>query len=205
MRRDIYYGAALPIDARDLDGFHSWVLWNGFHENHRAFDFAAYLSKDGIMILGLPEKTPIRAIADGIVAQVAINPYEAGNYFNFVNIEHGEGTGRFSSYHHVIPLVRGGQSVKRGESIATLYKDPGDTIGRLVHLHFEICREWGYRERGIDPAILFPELARISCVPQGALDFTVEGLTYQPKVEIANFQELRVGCARRIAEKLCIP
>ena len=65
----------------------------------------------------------MRAVADGIVRQVSTGLVKT-RYAMFINIEHSkEGSGLFSAYHHVFPVVKLNQYVKKGEIIANLYKD----------------------------------------------------------------------------------
>ena len=64
----------LPVDGTDIPHFREWVNWSGwkgYSPDHTAYDFAAYLSEDGRVVLGLPKETPVRAVADGFVRQVS--------------------------------------------------------------------------------------------------------------------------------------
>src|SRR3989338_3510075 len=135
----------LPIDEKEISNFKEWVNWSGwkgYSPNHNAYDFAAYLTNDGDCILGLPQETSVYAIADGLVAQVSSGL--AGNsvpYATFINIEHArQGNGLFSSYHHVVPLVKQGTYVKKGDKIASLYKDEGNEEGKF--LNSQIFRQY---------------------------------------------------------------
>jgi len=177
----------LPIDGEDIPGFREWVNWNGFSKDHIGFDFASYLNNSNECVLGLPHETPVRAITDGMVAQV-FSPSIHGEYAVFINIEHGkEGSGLFSCYHHVKPAIKYGQPVKKGDVIATLYKDSGNKEGRLVHLHFLLTNAWEKKPREIDPLYVFPGLAE-----QRSKDFKISKLSPQPHIRIANFKDLRV-------------
>jgi len=153
-----------PIYGSDIKGFSRWVKWNGFSENHKAYDFAAYIDEDGRCVLGLPSETPIRSIADGVVRQISQGLAREAGYATFINIEHArEGSSLFSCYCHVDPLVINRQPVKKGDTIATLYKDTGDEAGRLVHLHFELANAWSVRLREADPAMIFDGIDETSC------------------------------------------
>lgn len=91
--------------------------FSGLRAMHRGIDFEAQ------------EGTPVRAVADGLVARVAATP----DYGNVVEITHRDG--RATRYGHLkVALVRMGQVVRRGEVIAQV----GNT-GRSTgpHLHFE--------------------------------------------------------------------
>ena len=185
---------SMPILTSDLPNFKSWINWSGFKgysERHIAFDFAAYLDKKGNCILGLPEKTPIKAVADGTVVQISSGLAGQGvPYACFINIEHAnEGSGLFSAYHHVKPSIKAGSKVKKGDIIATLYKDPGSEEEKLVHLHFELRNGWGIKNRDVDPATIFPKINEYSAEPQGKENFVISGLK-RPNIIIANFKKL---------------
>ncbi|MGE5247275.1 MAG: M23 family metallopeptidase [Verrucomicrobiota bacterium] len=93
--------------------------------------------------LRLPEGTPVRAIADGVVA------FAGEQYFGGRSVVIDHGGGVFSIYYHLKenPVVEG-QHVSRGESIGAV----GST-GRATgpHLHFGV-RVPGGR---VDPSLLF--------------------------------------------------
>lgn len=188
----------MPILPSDIPDFKAWINWSGFEgysKNHVAFDFGAFINANGNCVLGLPEKTPIRAVADGTIAQISCGLAGRGvRYACFINIEHGEdGSGMFSGYHHVVPLVKAGIKVKKGDVIANLYKDPGNEIGKLVHLHFELTNGWNVKNRKVNPAIIFPILNKYRAIPQGEENFIIEGLSKQPKILISNFKKLLLG------------
>lgn len=192
--------AGLPIEGKSIPGFKAWINWNGFRFDknnpswisHRAFDFAAYLTQRNEVVLGLPQETEIRAVADGHVTQVSHGFEIVSNAL--INIEHGKkGSGVFSSYGHIVPLVEQGTSVKKGDLIATLYKAEGTERGPLVHLHFELTNAWefgDYFSRVVDPGILDLSLYRYNAVPQSVPDFRVAELPEVQDVKIAHFQEL---------------
>ena len=188
---------ALPINGSDIPYFREWINWNGWKGNchyHTAFDFASYFTGDGKCILGLPRETPVRAIADGIVKQVSHGLAGSGvPYACFINIEHGkEESGLFSAYHHVVPLVKDGKEVKKGDVVAILYKDAGNEEGKLVHLHFEMSHGWDVKDRKVDPVSLFPQIEKYRAEPQGSKNFQISDLSEQPEISIANFKELLV-------------
>ncbi|MBI4918622.1 M23 family metallopeptidase [archaeon] len=187
----------LPINGDQIPGFSrlvNWSGWKGYEDDHLAHDFAAYIDSSGNCVLGLPEQTEVRAVADGVVIQVSQGLCEGDGYATFINIEHGpKGGEKFSSYHHVNPLVKYDQSVQKGEVIATLHKDSGTIEGRLVHLHFELVNGWnvakGYRARHVDPGCIFPKLTDLTAAPQGKLEFKINGKSPK-KIVIANFEKL---------------
>lgn len=196
----------MPIDIRDISRATEWVHWNGFKKGHTAFDFAAYVRETTAgqisCVLGLPEQTPIRSIADGVVIQISGGL--AGNnapYAKFINVEHGsEGSGLMSAYHHVVPIVETGAHVTKGQQIATLYKDPEGDVGRLVHLHFEMRNAWGSWSEGntqgnrtVSPETVFPQLRKNLAMPQGTAHFQVLGPHDVTEYSIAHFRHLNVG------------
>ena len=188
----------LPIDGSDIPNFREWVNWSGwkgYSPHHTAYDFAAYLSEDGKVVLGLPKETPVRAIADGVVRQISNGLAGRGvPYACFMNIEHGRnGSGLFTAYHHIDPVVEDGQEVKKGDVVATLYKDAGNEKGKLVHLHFEMRHGWNIKDRKCNPESVFPLIAQYRATPQGNPDFRVSGLQEQPEIYIANFKKLLVN------------
>lgn len=196
-------GFVLPIDGRDIRGFKQWVCWNGYRyqqlgytviADHKGYDFASYIAEDSKCYLGLPAETPVKAIADGTVTYIE-NRY--GPYYASIHIKHGEGktdedNGLFSDYCHVNPEVQQGQKVKKGDIIATLYKDEGSLEGNLVHLHFSLTHGWNkpVTSDEVDPARLYPSLVQLTAHPQGRISFTVFGLEYNPEIKIANFEKL---------------
>ncbi len=202
----------LPINGSDIPNFREWVNWNGwkgYSPAHEAFDFAAYIDKDSRCILGLPEETPVRAIADGfarfvsnkLLESVGYKLPEGWGYGTTIEIEHGKkGSGRYSIYHHVIPQVDIGQVVGKGDVIATLHKDSGNEEGRLVHLHFGLTNGWNNvryvakaRHYRVDPATIFPSIAKPEAQPQGETSFQIPGLENQPELHIAHFKRLLVN------------
>ena len=184
-----------PIDPRQIPHFKCWINWNGFSREHIGLDFAAYLDDVGRIILGLPARIEIKAVADGVVALVW-GPGGPLPYGNYVYLEHGRKKGGLlSTYHHVVPLVEDNQEVKQGETIATLYKDPGKKSGKLVHLHFSFENSWKEPERQIvDPAHLFPGLMPLDAEPQGEAQFKISQLKDKPPIVAANFKEVLVHC-----------
>ncbi len=147
----------MPIYGSDIPNFGQWINWSGwkgYSEDHDAVDYACYLDKTGDCILGLPAETPVRAVADGRVCQIS-NLLGGGDYQRMINIEHAsEGSGLFSGYHHVVPVIKNNQEVKKGDVIGTLYKDESNEERKLVHLHFKLRNGWNFgnrRQRSVNP------------------------------------------------------
>ncbi|TSC90114.1 MAG: hypothetical protein G01um10145_218 [Microgenomates group bacterium Gr01-1014_5] len=201
---------SLPINSSDIPNFKEWVNWNGFlfdretKKGHNGFDFAAYVTTDNRVVLGLSEDTKIRAVADGVVKQVLDTPEAVGGgYGIMINIEHGaDDSGMFSTYVHVRPTVYFGVTVKKGDVIGELYKDPKGDEGRLVHLHLSLVSGWGTRGTSImgggmhirtdDPGVIDPSIYKLNAIPQGSSNFSLLDLP-NAKVEIANFKQIRVN------------
>jgi|SRR3989338_3220249 len=202
---------SLPINGSEIPDFKAWVNWNGFHldrkagKGHNGFDFAAYLTTDNRIVLGLPPDTKIRAVADGVIRQVLDTPEAVGGgYGVMISIEHGANdSGMFSQYVHVKPTIETGASVKKGDVIGELYKDPDGEEGRLVHLHLSLISGWGTRGTSItgggvhirtdDPAFIDTNLLyKFDAVPQGSANFTVPGLP-NAKAELAHFKRVNVN------------
>ncbi|MCX7609730.1 MAG: M23 family metallopeptidase [Anaerolineales bacterium] len=81
---------------------------------------------------GVPNGTPVKAAADGVVAAVA---FEYGGYGNYVKLAHQDGDVTFYTYyaHLATTSVTPGQKVKAGTVIGT-----SDNTGASTgpHLHF---------------------------------------------------------------------
>lgn len=200
----------LPINGADLPGFKTWVNWNGFHldretgRGHDGYDFAAYLTPDDKVVFGLPADTKIRAVADGKVAQVLDNTEAVGGgYGIMITLEHGTyGSGMFSQYVHIKPLIENGAEVRKGDVIGELYKDPEGEEGRLVHLHMTLVSGWGTRGTSImgggknirtdDPRILSKDIYRYIAEPQGSPQFSIREIP-NVKIETSNFKRVRVN------------
>lgn len=206
----------LPIWGSDLPDFAAWVNWNGYEvspskKEHGAFDFAAYLTTQGDIVLGLPENTPIRAVADGYVKHTGIE-MDTTPYEGYVELEHNpDDRGMISWYLHVVPNIGYRQKVKKGDVVGTLYKDPGTDSGRLVHLHLTLFSAMGTRgtaahaglpfvKRMDDPRIIDESIYKYNAEPQGNLNFTIAEF---PKAKIlqAHFKHLKVETSDRRTEK----
>jgi len=94
--------------------------------------------------LGMPTGTPIFSVADGVVESSG----SLGNCGNGVRIDHSGGY--MSVYCHASKLlVKSGQSVKSGETIA-LVGSTGMSTGPHLHLGMKLNGEW------IDPKKVVP-------------------------------------------------
>lgn len=122
--RDVYRATpqGLPVDGRLSSGFGMRIHPKyGGRKFHSGIDLTA------------PSGTPIRATGDGIISY---SGWSKGNG-NIVVIEHGHG---FSSVyaHNKVNKVKVGQTVKRGEEIATI----GSTgVSTGPHVHYEVWKK----------------------------------------------------------------
>lgn len=110
----------------------------GKQEMHNAIDIPATRGTD------------IRSIHDGVVVAVVSNNATAGNTYI---VRHDEGVQKYSfGYHCDKVLVKKGDKVKRGETIAKI-GNTGMSTG--PHLHFGLCSQvsgsWPVRASCVDP------------------------------------------------------
>lgn len=198
--------AHLPIHSLDIPHFVEWINFNRFADDHRGLDLAAYVNKFGEAVLGLPERTAVHAVADGIVIGIerhqvmegVVDPYD--HYFDTLVVAHGKSPkdkttpSLLGIYAHVTSTVKEGQYVSKGQKIGKLYADLGNfNRGRLVHLHFGLANYDG----GLNyenPEILFPNLMRLTAHPQRHPQFTIVGQE-STDIRIANFRTLQYGDA----------
>jgi murein DD-endopeptidase MepM/ murein hydrolase activator NlpD len=196
----------LPVDGRDLPNFRAWINWNDADidktgqrkKYHQGVDFAAYITNDNKIMLGLPEGTPVRAIADG---RIGPNTVGGGGYHAMVELEHGKINHKLlSKYKHVVPVKFSGQ-VKQGDIIGHIYVNPLGTFidnpnGRsLGHVHLELHD--GFKNLGdmsrakreemlVSPLdILGTSIRQFTAAPQAAKKFVVSGLE-GAEIELAN-------------------
>lgn len=185
----------LPVSGIKIPKFSSWINFNGFNfdkstgKGHKGFDFAAYLTDDQKIMLGLPQGTQVEAVADGYVKISAKGTTRGeSDYYGEIRIQHGESdTDLMSVYGHVIPSVQINDKVKKGEVIGILYSSRGGDIGYLTHLHLQLLN--GDLKTLADPRTIDEEIYRYSAEPQGNAGFTVPELE-GVQIQIANFKHL---------------
>lgn len=197
-----------PIDTRDIPNFSAWINGSGrtfeqaMQMGHDGYVYGAYLRKDGTVVVGLPEETPVRAIADGVVRQIALK----GKFGCLLSTEHGgENTGIFSQYGNVSPTVNLGTLVQKGDKIGTLYKDTGIEEGRLVGLFVLLVAAWGangtsimggglagLRRRLQDPGIIDPSIYSLKPDTQGWAPFDPRSVGGKA-IELAHFKKVQIG------------
>lgn len=194
----------MPIHVEDIAGFHKWVNWNCFREEgrnglgmHRAYDFAAYMNDQRECVLGLPPETPVRSIADGIALFIHCDvlPKKSPKaYYRRLIIKHNS-TGLVSEYLHVVPTVKVGQTVTKGDVIATVYKTPKKFLKKgdsLVHLHFGlgtclyVCDLDACITGRLDPRKILPKKSDLYARPQNSLEFRIARLRRKVSIVIAN-------------------
>ncbi len=171
---------AHPILPDDINGFSKWVLYGGFKkyyhngrtdESHLGHDFISYLDTQGEEHFRLPPATPVRAVEDGRVMNIfyAAKDEAFWDYSQYLLIQHNE-TGLASGYVHVVPQVKVGESVKRGQVIATLYDTSVlyPSISLPTNLHFELgtkTRKYPFLEGYVDPLDILSGLREMSVRP----------------------------------------
>jgi murein DD-endopeptidase MepM/ murein hydrolase activator NlpD len=176
-----------PIDGNELPGFHEWINWNWYELPHTGFDFAAYLTESGNAVLGLPETVRVRAVARGEVIRVMKDLRYLGGYQNSVVLAHENNLNTL--YGHIMPSVEVGDILNQGDAVGTLFKDPGDDLGRLVHLHFETHDARSERYPSFDPERIFSAWRRFAVAdPYDSANFTLHGR--RPNIEITGFRDL---------------
>ena len=133
-----------PIKPRSIPHFSQWIRWNGYAEDHHGLDISAYVNSFGEGVLGLPPRTPVYSLLDGIVISIermkvmeeVVDPYD--HYQDTIIVAHGHHERKPSLlgiYGHVSPTVKEGDCVKKGQKIGKLYADLSNfDAGRLVHL-----------------------------------------------------------------------
>lgn len=189
--------STIPIAGTDIPNFKSWICSGGFKRGHEGYDFATYLTDDNKIILGLPIEAKVRAIADGIM-KPSFTIMKSNSYGTTMILEHQatESYQVFSTYTHVVPEIKFGQQIKKGDPIATLYKDPGEDVGRMVHLHLELLLgKWDpsanciRNHSWINPGVQNWSLYQYIAKPEESVDITVEGLP-DVTIEQAHFRQI---------------
>lgn len=187
----VQFNMGLPIDSSEIPDFEHWVNFNGFSHRHDGYDFAAYLTKTGKVILGLPDKTKIRAAADGVVYSIFKHNW---GYEEMVWIKHEKSSygGLTSGYCHVTPSVEIGTEVKKGDVIGIPWKDSEkEDRGPLVHLHFMIKNS--FQSESVDPRYIDESLYKYSMAPPVTVKFTIPELPRSTPFEVAHFKKVDVG------------
>jgi len=111
-----------------------------FSNKHQAVDFSA------------PNKSPIYALADGVVVYSSCVPVNLdGSYGNTVVIQHTDGSGLFSLYAHMnTRWVKEGTTVTKGQQIG-IVGSTGDSTG--PHVHLELGTSYKLSASGVWPNV----------------------------------------------------
>ena len=135
---DLIGYVSMPILGSDIAGFKEWLFLNGYKDpnlSHDGFDFSCYLDIKGRVVIGLPKLTPVRAVFDGKVVELLYWPYDVKNYKSDMSISHSRNPRKLVSlYAHIVPAVKRGQFVRKGQIIGFTHADKGNDKGYLCHL-----------------------------------------------------------------------
>lgn len=180
----------MPIRGTDIPGFREWIIWNWKTDTHSGYDFAAYLNTSNQVVIGLPPGTPVRAVARGKVSRwLTENRPFYQQSIDIGVLEHDKDLTLSTSYTHVVPRVKAGQKVKKGQIIATLYEDMNpfkEKYKHLVHLHFEAH----YKFKKIDPLLILPKHSKLVAKKRASKQVEITGLGFTPEIIVANWTHI---------------
>ncbi len=171
------YNFVLPVDSSGIPGFEKWVKLNP-KEAHDIYVFGAYLDEAGKCVVGMPERTKVRAVGDGTVRSSYggdDTPGKLETHRGFVIIDHKQPGARFSAYYDMIPSVGDGEEVKRGTVIGHMFKGQGK--GDFAYLRFQLGRGTDRHDtfiRGpVDPEGVFGEITDLFAEPPMSATATI--------------------------------
>jgi len=106
---------------------------------------------------GVPNGTPVKAAAAGVVAAVA---FENGGFGNYVKLSHKDGSVEYYTYyaHLATTMVVAGQKVKAGTMLGTS-NNTGASTG--PHLHFGLKipgKNPAYKDGSLGIAVVKPDM-----------------------------------------------
>jgi hypothetical protein len=134
-------GPPFSLPFADSPGLNTWLYQQHYGNTTQAYNYGNVWYEFGQgMHFGVdfeaPCKTPVHAIADGVVVVADAAGFGAGPH-NLV-LDH-PGTGYTSLYGHLLepPALTRGQEVRRGQVIG-LSGDPDESCESRPHLHLEI-------------------------------------------------------------------
>lgn len=137
-------GPPFSLPFADPPGPNTWLYEQHYGNTTSAFNFGDvwYQHGQGLHFgvdFEAPCGTPVRAIADGVVAYVDGEGFGAGPHT--LVLQH-PGTGYSSLYGHLrdVPAFVRGDTVQRGEAVG-VSGDPDGSCGSRPHLHLEIRSE----------------------------------------------------------------
>ncbi len=130
-----------------------WPVANGRSRITKKFD-----QQSGNILISTPGKTPVKAIADGIVKMAGKSGNEQLVRFgNMIVIQH-KSLSKVSIYANVIDLkVKPGQSVSGGDTIASVGQSGIRGMTTTPALYFEIDKTAkGQKRQPVDPCTILP-------------------------------------------------
>ncbi|MBI5698730.1 hypothetical protein HZC35_00275 [Candidatus Saganbacteria bacterium] len=137
-----------PIDEKGLPGFKKWVSTNPFNPGvHSAFDLMAYEGNDGRVVVGMPPRTPVYAMMDGIVLDI-LRQGPHGCYSSMDLVHSFCCTENFTSFISVslIHLIAAKDltvgmptPVRKGQLLGTLMGRHRDRMPWDYHLHLAMA------------------------------------------------------------------
>ena len=140
-------------DYDELSSSYVWPVASGRKRISKAFD-----SQSGNILISTPGRTPVKAIADGIVKMAGKSGNEQLVRFgNMIVIQH-KPLNKVSIYANVIDLkVKTGQLVSAGDTIASVGQTGIRGMTTEPVLYFEIDQTGkGKKRRPIDPCEVLP-------------------------------------------------
>ena len=143
--------SALPTETPSST--YIWPVANGRSRITKKFD-----QQSGNILISTPGKTPVKAIADGIVKMAGKSGNEQLVRFgNMIVIQH-KSLSKVSIYANVIDLkVKPGQSVSGGDTIALVGQSGIRGMTTTPALYFEIDKTAkGQKRQPVDPCTVLP-------------------------------------------------
>ena len=110
------------VSAINTYGFYENVTLNKFYK-HKGIDFAGEVGDE------------VYAVLDGTVTSIVLNSYLTGNT---ITISHDDGLVTVYTFVDVADGLSVGDTVTRGEVIATIAEATGNEYKDGAHLHFEV-------------------------------------------------------------------
>ncbi len=121
-------GMISPMESVSVSqeyGFYHNTTLNNYYE-HKGMDFAAEVG------------TSVLAVEDGVVESVYKEDLLVGTQ---IVIDHGEGVKSVYCFISEVEGLKAGDTVKKGDVIATVAEPSGNEYKQGAHLHFEILKD----------------------------------------------------------------
>ncbi len=128
-------GMITPMESASVSqehGFHHNVTLNCYYE-HKGMDFSAEVG------------TKVLAVEDGVVESVYKDDLLVGTQ---ITIDHGDGVKSVYCFISEVEGLKAGDTVKKGDVIATVAEPSGKEYKQGAHLHFEIVKN----DVSVDPS-----------------------------------------------------